>query len=331
MRGTQFLRQWKLLRLLEARKFGITVPELLAELKADLDRGGRRTVYRDLEFLQQAGFPVFSEKHDGKAFWFLAPEFKLPSVPFSPTELMSLYVGRGLLKPLEGTPLQAGIDSALHKIQKTLPESALGFLGTLGQTFATKGRSFKNYGKHAAKIQSLHDAIQKRRVLRVSYRKPDAAKADMHVYHPHALTYLDGSLYVIGWSATRGAMRTLVVDRIRSTQETPATFERRKGFDLDRHLRESFGIVHEGEMTEVKVAFDREVARWVEERTWHPSQKIERTPGGGIVLTLKVAGIRDVVPWVLSFGRNARALAPAELVKELAGHAKGMAGRYETK
>lgn len=328
MRGSQFLRQWKLLRLLEARKFGITLPEMIEELRADLDRGERRTVYRDLGFLQQAGFPVFSEKHDGKAYWFLAPEFKLPSVPFSPTELMSLYVGRGLLKPLEGTPLQAGIDSALHKIQKTLPESALGFLGSLGQTFAAKGRSFKSYRKHAAKIQALHDAIQKRRVLRVSYLKPDAAKPDTHVYHPHALTYLDGSLYVIGWSATRGAMRTLVVDRIRSTAETKDTFERRKGFNLDRHLRESFGIVHEGEMVEVRVAFDRGVARWVEERTWHPSQRIERGPDGGIVLTLKVAGIREVVPWVLSFGRQARALAPEGLVQRLAEQAQGMAERY---
>ena len=48
-RGDQLIRQWKLLHILAARR-GRTVPEMMREVKCS-----RRTVWRDLAVLQQAG------------------------------------------------------------------------------------------------------------------------------------------------------------------------------------------------------------------------------------------------------------------------------------
>jgi predicted DNA-binding transcriptional regulator YafY len=57
-RGRQILRQWEVLHALESG------PKTIAELLDVV--GGRaittRTIYRDLEVLQLAGFPLYSDK-----------------------------------------------------------------------------------------------------------------------------------------------------------------------------------------------------------------------------------------------------------------------------
>lgn len=66
MRNRQVIRQWRVLRLLEQR------PRTLAELAAAVgERGGTtRTIRRDLEALEAAGFPLYNERHeDGAVRW----------------------------------------------------------------------------------------------------------------------------------------------------------------------------------------------------------------------------------------------------------------------
>jgi predicted DNA-binding transcriptional regulator YafY len=71
-------------------------------LSGDLD-APIRTVYRDLEALQQAGFPLYSYRVDKHAYWKLIEGFKahLP-LPFTTTELMSLHMGRDVLRISDG-------------------------------------------------------------------------------------------------------------------------------------------------------------------------------------------------------------------------------------
>jgi predicted DNA-binding transcriptional regulator YafY len=59
-RNKQIVRQWEILQLLEER------PRSVSELAAAAGDAGvtRRTIYRDLEDLQAARFPVFSARDD---------------------------------------------------------------------------------------------------------------------------------------------------------------------------------------------------------------------------------------------------------------------------
>jgi len=57
MRGTQLARQWKIIRMMESRKTGISAMDLAVELDVPL-----RTVYRDLDAIQEAGFPLYTDQ-----------------------------------------------------------------------------------------------------------------------------------------------------------------------------------------------------------------------------------------------------------------------------
>jgi hypothetical protein len=57
MRGDQLARQWRIIRAIETSPSGLTVSEI-----AKREETGIRTIYRDLEALQVAGFPLYNER-----------------------------------------------------------------------------------------------------------------------------------------------------------------------------------------------------------------------------------------------------------------------------
>ena len=57
-RGPQFARQWRLLRALDGSKRGMTATQLEDAIEG---KHSTRTLYRDLEVMQQAGFPLTHE------------------------------------------------------------------------------------------------------------------------------------------------------------------------------------------------------------------------------------------------------------------------------
>jgi len=98
-RNDQVTRQWYLLRELESGK-GLTLQEMRQRLPEEIQRHDR-TLRRDIEALEAAGFPITTNSINGQTRWKLIEGFhQVPALSFSPTELMSLAFSRNLLKPL---------------------------------------------------------------------------------------------------------------------------------------------------------------------------------------------------------------------------------------
>ena len=63
-RGDQLGRQWMIIQTLISSRIGKSAAELAKDLECS-----PRTVYRDLEALQVAGFPIYTERVEGKNLW----------------------------------------------------------------------------------------------------------------------------------------------------------------------------------------------------------------------------------------------------------------------
>jgi len=75
-----------------------------------------RTLYRDMEALQVAEFPVYTERSDGKNLCSLLDRVKHQMrVPFTLTELMVLYFGRDMLKAFKDTAFYESLKSLLRQ------------------------------------------------------------------------------------------------------------------------------------------------------------------------------------------------------------------------
>jgi len=87
-------------------------------------------------------------------------------------------------------------------------------------------------------------------------------------------------------------------------------------------------VTERAERHKVGVQFFGVAARLVAEKIWHPTQKLTRRKEGSVILEMTVADLGEVAAWVLSFGPDARVLAPTELRRQVGQEAMGAAQHY---
>jgi predicted DNA-binding transcriptional regulator YafY len=77
----------------------------------------------------------------------------------------------------------------------------------------------------------------------------------------------------------------------------------------------------------VRVLFDHEIARWVQEARSYYIVAEEETPTG-LLVTLTIRQESEILHWLLSWGRHAEVLEPEWLRERLAEEAEGMLSNY---
>ena len=323
MRGDQLARQWQLIQRLAKSRAGVPLDTLAEDLGCV-----RRTVYRDLDALMFAGFPVVSEKRDGRVFYRFLESFRLGDVPFTPDEILALAFGEDLLRALEGTVFHDSIRSAVAKIRAGLGPELADYLARLGESFRVLPGPHKNYANLRETIQTLNDAVLGRRQLRMRYRTGRTGAVSTRAFDPYRVWYRSGGLYVVGLDHKSGEIRTFAVERIRALEASGRRFETDPDFDFDAYIGSSFGVIAEP-ATRVRVLFERRWATYIEERTWHESQQLHRRKGGRVELAMEVGGTAELRSWILSFGSGALVLEPDTLREDVARELVEAACRYD--
>jgi predicted DNA-binding transcriptional regulator YafY len=322
MRGDQLARQWQLIQRLAHSRGGAGLDELAEELGCV-----RRTVYRDLDALMYAGFPVTSEKRDGKAFYRFLDTFKMGQVPFTPDELLALAFSEDLLKTLEGTVFHDSIRAALSKVRAGLGPELTRYLERLGEGFRVLPGPHKRYAAFRDTIRTLNEGVLSSQTLEMRYRSGRSGEASTRRTDPYKVWYHAGALYVIGQDHRSGEIRTFAVDRIQDLQRTGDDFDVDPGFDFDAYTASSFGVVAEPAVP-VRIHFTSEWSAYVREREWHASQVTRDLPDGGVELAMEVGGSEELASWVLSFGGGAEVLEPVALRAEVQARLKAALARY---
>src|SRR6266516_1632783 len=118
----------------------------------------------------------------------------------------------------------------------------------------------------------------------------------------------------------RGGLRTFALPRVGNVRLSKTRFRRPTDFSIGRYLEQSFGVFAKPGKAKhtIRIVFDAFAAARVEERAWHPSQKIKQLRDGEIELSLTLGNLEEVERWILSWGSHGQVLAPAELKERIA-------------
>lgn len=323
MRGDQLARQWQLIQRLARSRVGISLDTLAEELGCV-----RRTVYRDLDALMFAGFPVVSEKRQGRAYYRFLDGFRMGDVPFTPDEILALAFGEDLLRTLEGTVFHDSIRSALSKIRAGLGPELSEYLDELGRAFRVLPGPHKSYAHLRETIQILNQAVLGERRVRMRYRTGRTGTVKTRDLDPYRVWYRAGGLYAVGFDHDSSEIRTFAVERIQRIEVRTERFEVQAGFDFDEYMGSSFGIIAEP-ATSVRILFDANWASYVSERVWHDSQKLVPRARGRLELQMQVGGAAELRSWLLSFGAGAEVLEPQSLRDAVESEFRRALRRYQ--
>lgn len=310
-RNAEVIRQWAILKDLEASR-RVTIDDLSRRTGVTT-----RTIRRDLEALQTAGFPLYDETHDGKKYWTLEQKAfrRLDETGFTLAELSALYFSRTLVECLTGTPFQRDVRSAFEKLAAALTPGMRGFLDRMPLVMQAKPDPGAQAAEPRTKevAQLVEATLQQRRVT-MRYHSFSSNREKSYVLEPYRLLYGQGGLYVIGMVPEYGELRTFAVDRI---EQVSLTEERFEPLELpDDAFAHSLGV-NQGTPEKVEVRIAPRLARYVRERIWHPSQSITDEPDGSILVTLHVVNDWALKSWILGFGGLAKVLSPETLAGEI--------------
>lgn len=284
----------------------------------------KRTVYRDLRALEdELAVPIFQA---GRGRYGIERKYFLPPLQLTVPEGIVLFLASRLIAQWSDESDQAVI-SAFTKIASELPQPISRHVTA---TMLAVGELDSNE-PFTAIFNSVARGWAEGRVVELTYQ-PGSGEPRQTRFRPYFLEpFAAGrSIYLIGHDETAGAMRTYKIERISQAILTVDRYEIPEDFDPDQFLANSWGIwsTDTTPPVDVRLRFDAGVARRVRETTWHRSQVLTDLPDGGVELTVRVAGIVEIRPWILSWGDQVEVLEPPDLREAVATAARGLTTRY---
>lgn len=333
-RNEQLIRQHKLLQLLEYSRFGRTLDELRGDLVLDLGLTNlhERTVRRDVEALQSAGFDIQSETVDrGKVFKLGQNQAGVHEVGLSASEMIALSIGRELLYPLVGTQYWRGIETFWNKVQEVVPDGVFDHYSRYRKTLHVFGTPSKSYEHHEGMLKTINRAIVEHRVVEVLYEAVGKPASTRRI-EPYGLAVYQSSIYVVAAAPEvtepSERLRNWKLDRFKQATALDEYFKPDPSIELSKHLGKSIGIFSGEDPTPVQIRLGNRAAAYVREDPWHPEQKLEPQDDGSTIMTVPASHPREVLPKVLSLGADAEVLSPAVFRDAVAEAVHKMATSY---
>jgi predicted DNA-binding transcriptional regulator YafY len=283
-----------------------------------------RTVYRDIAALAEAGVPICGEAGVGYS---LMKGYHLPPVMLTAEEAMALFIGGEMVKQFADASMSTPMASALVKIRSVLPRDCQDDLDRLADATAIFGESRLPSGLDQRMLLPIQQAIVARRVLRMTYRARARDDDTIREVEPLGVTYHNAAWYLVAWCRLRGDFRYFKIERLRALEVLNERFAPRRDFSLRDHLRE---LRSTGERIAVRVWFSADAIERVR-RESYAEIKTEQTARGGFEVKMETFSIEWLAHWLLSFGTEAEALAPAKLRTKMAANAAAVVRRYAKK
>lgn len=330
MRGKNLIKLLKAIDLF-SKPEGTTINEMALHLGVD-----RRSVYRIIRVIEDIGFPVLTDKIPTekekrwkleKSFLKKLPNMKIPDVNLKLTEILSLFMLKGGEGLFRGTEIEKNIKSAFGKLGLFFPDKAFDQLSKIRALFLSPAKFAKDYSGKQDVIDQLTDAMLNNVTCEIKYHSFYDDKIKNFQIDPLHFFENDGGLYLFVNTTSFSDIRTLAVERIQEITKTDSSFEYPKNFDPEKLIESAFDIVY-GDPIDIRIRFSADQARYIKERKWSKTQKIEEQDDGSVILSMETSGWWDVKKWVLSYGPDAEVLEPEEMRKEIVDDLKNACERY---
>ncbi len=287
----------------------------------------RRTAFRDLETLREAGVPLHFDKASSR--YSIAGDYFLRPANFTSAEALAIVALTNELGGGNELPFFGAARSAALKIQGALSAPLRRDVQSLARCINIRLNPLDRLEGAEAVYSQLIESLAQQRIVRIKYRSLTEWEEIETKLRPYQLLFNRHTWYVIGRSSLHGGPRTFNVGRIASIDLLPQKYARPRGFSVERYLGNAWNIMPSpGPDENVVVRFTPMVANNVAEVTWHKTQRLEWLDDGSLDFHVRVSGLSEIVWWILGYGDQAEVIRPAKLRKLTAQRAKNLGQIY---
>jgi predicted DNA-binding transcriptional regulator YafY len=314
---SQFERIYKIDGLLRRRNLP-TMKQMTAELEVS-----EPTLKRDLEYMRsRLGAPViWDPARRGYRYDSSDNDFSLPGFWFSADEIHALLLMTHILDQLQPSFLRDQVKPFRDRLAAMVKAKSGSFdsISSRVSLIATPSRI-----ANPVHLDAVIRATLARRRLRLVYRSRSRQTTTNREVSPGRLVYYRGNWYVDAWCHHANAVRRFALDAILHAE----ILAERADELPDSATQNGYGIFS-GPADQVAVLrFHPNIADWVRTAQWHPEQKLEELPDGGVLLRVPYSNDREILMDILRHGADVEVLEPEALREGIASVLRAAARQY---
>lgn len=148
------------------------------------------------------------------------------------------------------------------------------------------------------------------------------------VLHPYKLFMYNNAWYVIGFDEKANDFRYFKINRIESFKMTDLKFRIKLTYNESDFLDE-YGMKQNGEWYDVRLQLKGNYAMLAKERIYGKNQVVEAVDKDTTILSAQMQNKKEILNFVLGFGKDCKVLEPDWLIKDVADTASALTQLYE--
>lgn len=286
----------------------VSVTDILAFWQQHGIQAGRKSVYTDIELLQNVGMDIVCVKSSQNRYFvgqrlFELPELKLLVDAVESSRFITEKKSTALIKKLGHLTSTAQAEQLNRRIY-------------MGGTPKPENESIYY------NVDTIHNAVQKKQQITFQYfeytpKKEKILKHDGYKYRfsPYAMIWNRDCYYAVGWSEKHGKIAQFRVDRMTAVEPLEQTAVQTLDFDPAEYVRKVFGM-YPDDLCTVELLCDNEIMRSVIDR-FGENVRTETVDEQHFRATVEVAPSPPFFSWVFTFGGKIRIISPLTVLEEM--------------
>lgn len=280
----------------------VTIGDMIAHLQNFDIQAERKSLYSDLEHLQQYGLDIISIKSNPNRYFLGERKFQLSELRFlvdacQASKFLSTKKSEGLIEELYSL-------TSHHQARKLRRQVTMA-----GRVKTANEEIYYN-------VDRLHDAIATGRTIRFRYFDWDVNhekkyRPKKYEVSPHALCCADDNYYLVATTPERGISHYRV-DKMTAIETTEAKAEI-VHLDMANYGKSVFSMFH-GEFLKVKLKFSKHLLGVVYDR--FGSDIMVVPDGDHFTLTTDIALSPLFFSWIANFGADIQILYPQPVIDQ---------------
>lgn len=258
-------------------------------------------------------------------YYYSDDSFEFPASMVSEEEIISLIIAKRLSVTIPDKRRKHQLQTFFNNLSNYFDLD----IAELEKKISLKNLRYSRVGQDI--FDAVLESLKRNRKLRITYRSVYTREESRRIINPLHLVLYMGNWHIIAYCETKKGIRDFALSRIKTIEVLDAVMDENLKFQsgkIKEDMDKAYGIFFEGPREKVVLKFSEYAADYVREQVWFPSQTIEETPDGGLLLTFHVTDYREIVREVLSFGADVEVLEPGSLKEMIREHIQKLSRVY---